>query len=615
MMRLRGQSGFTLVEVLASLLIFALVTIGVVPLMLATLRGSSLSRAATVGKNVAVEAMERVRGLPLYVSYASEPSRVDVLDLYFPDQDGVQPDGVTYRVNCPAAGPPACLLDLPDNYALTFDSTFVEQVPGSNPEQYQAVPPPDAYSWADEDADSPPENLLQMTITARWTYAGQPRTYSLTSLISNRPFGQREGEAQAAITYGIQARTAYQPTPTQVGFLTATGGAAVESAIELRRVPRASQAVTAAQLNLEDATGAPLLACGTGSEACTVQGAGASAAAPGPDPAIPTVVGPISIAAATSSYPNIAGIDSTGVSSLEAEAAVAPAASGGFSFFHGSATDDFWVDQPASARSSLLQLDPAQRLLSLRSVATSALRGETSAVSDADSVSSASSVSFPELRLLPTSFIPDRTFGGAVIVIQNFTVSVACEADTSSATDPTGSISYSGTLRYWVDPVDDGVVGGAYSPPVTFTQASDVLAGLAGTRRLVYDNPVEDKDNSFDVYLFPIPDHGHARNLAIPLGGHVADSPGSACPSRAGHCGYLARMSNLVPPPPTVDYPTSDIAADGVGERVTIDASGILQIRTHSIRTPQRVAQPPENAVSPISISVGAVRCVAEDLR
>ncbi len=91
----RGGSdqGFSLVEVLAAMSVFGIITLGTVPLVLTSLKGAALSRSYTVGKNLAVQAMERARGLPYYVdfptqkAYASDtgaPRKVDLLDMYYP---------------------------------------------------------------------------------------------------------------------------------------------------------------------------------------------------------------------------------------------------------------------------------------------------------------------------------------------------------------------------------------------------------------------------------------------------------------------------------------------------------------------------------------------------
>jgi prepilin-type N-terminal cleavage/methylation domain-containing protein len=112
---LRSSKGMSLVEVLVALLVFTIVTLGVIPLLASSIRGSNTSRAGTVGKNIVVEAMERARGLPFYVSHAADASDVDLLDFYYPSSAGAS--GGVYTVNCPSGTTdPACPGDIPDDY-------------------------------------------------------------------------------------------------------------------------------------------------------------------------------------------------------------------------------------------------------------------------------------------------------------------------------------------------------------------------------------------------------------------------------------------------------------------------------------------------------------------
>ncbi len=86
--RANGQRGFTLIEVMAALVVFSLMTLGIVPLLLSSMKGSELSQSYAIGKNLAVEAMERVRGLPYYVKFDTQKDGrpIDLLDLYYPSR-------------------------------------------------------------------------------------------------------------------------------------------------------------------------------------------------------------------------------------------------------------------------------------------------------------------------------------------------------------------------------------------------------------------------------------------------------------------------------------------------------------------------------------------------
>ncbi len=146
-MRRREERGFTLVETLAALMIFSIVTLGTTPLLLSSMRGATLSGTFTVGKNLASEAMERVRGFPFFesVKNLTNPPRRDVLDLYFPDRvAGPSGSGFTggnaYVTLCtstsklPAASAgQACPPRVPAGFTLRYDAQFVNPGPAPAP--------------------------------------------------------------------------------------------------------------------------------------------------------------------------------------------------------------------------------------------------------------------------------------------------------------------------------------------------------------------------------------------------------------------------------------------------------------------------------------------------
>jgi Tfp pilus assembly protein PilV len=80
---------------MAALGVFAVVTLGVVPLLGSAIKASSASRAETVAQEAARNVMERIQGTKWYVSYdAKANKRVDILDLYYSHaQSGYPRDG------------------------------------------------------------------------------------------------------------------------------------------------------------------------------------------------------------------------------------------------------------------------------------------------------------------------------------------------------------------------------------------------------------------------------------------------------------------------------------------------------------------------------------------
>lgn len=519
-MLIRSSRGFTLIETLAALMVFTIVTLGVIPLLTASLRGTNLSRSHNVAKNLAVRAMERVRGLPYYLAYETQPTLgagkvdVDVLDIYHPTPTNPS------TIVCPAAGPPACPADIPDGYTLTFVATFVSS---------DGVTPvtDSSYDSNVANADNPPSDLMRMQIRVEWaTVGGLARTFALNTLVGDRAFGRLKTKGTAQIDYGIRVGTSFVGTtaggPVR-SDLTALGGVS-DSTIELRTNGAADQAVQAADLTLLHADDGSVLASGSG--------AVADAHAP-PSSTVPDISAtPLTVTA--EGVGDVAGIDTTeaGDPDPEGDIAVAvenelPAAKGGFDFrIGGSGILDFWVDNPQVDRAAnpdeTLHLLSGAKLVSIQDVdnptdidvASGSVSGSTSSYADdeASGVHSVVRMDIESFRLLPTDFIGavDNTYGGAVIAVDEFTARLTCDAyaDTAAGTGDS-AIEWSASLYFWDADAgsdnedEDEDPNGAYRRiDLSGTGATpNSLAdfGPGGTNPLVYRHPV---DPTKDIYLF-----------------------------------------------------------------------------------------------------------------
>ena len=153
--RKRTEHGFTLIEVLAALLVFSLITLGIVPLLATSMKAASLARTGTVAKNAGLKAMEHARDLPYYISYAAQNKRVDLLDMYFPgittlnaNQTYTGTPSYTFTTRCLSGSTvPGCPQDLPAGYTVTYVSQFVKPVDaGTNTVSYTPVAPAAGYS-------------------------------------------------------------------------------------------------------------------------------------------------------------------------------------------------------------------------------------------------------------------------------------------------------------------------------------------------------------------------------------------------------------------------------------------------------------------------------------
>lgn len=579
------NGGFTLIETLASLLIFTVVTIGLVPLILGSLRGTNLARSTTIGRNVASKAMERMRGLPFYVAYSTQSRKVDVLDYYFPRASGSGFDASenTYTVTCTGPGSGACPDSLPVGYTLEFRSAFVDRSgsPGSpaNPETYPVATPSGSYAWDSPGNDGPQSQLLRVEVTARWSLLGQARSVNLTTLFSDRPFGGLQAQSSAVSTYAVRVLTGFVEGSGSIEEDVIALGGIAQAEAAARRLSDSSQTMRAAQLRLVDATPAgevdlvdPPISGAVADVAAPPQANATSSSAP---------------AATLNSlnFGDVAGIRATGTSSVQASAgAGTPTASGAWSFLPGTNTElDFWVDNPRAA--SVYRLG-AEKLLSLRTRGSNTLRGTTSAQVNAagGGAQASTTAAFNDLRLFPTSFISDTSYGRAVVAVDGFQAETRCLANTTGAS---ASATYSATVRYWVDSSEDDIPSGSYvSVVLNVSSATRVPNALRALRQSWTTSPssvplvFDSTEDAEDVYLFPV-SHTPATD------GHSHD-----------HAGYLTDWSsdgNLV---------TSMLQG---GRIVSSDIDNAIVLIT-SPTTPTV----PQTA---FTVSVGNIGCTAEERR
>ena len=241
-----SQLGLTLVETMVSITIFAMMTIGIVPLLGVAMRGGAQARTESVGRNVAAKALERLRGLQYHVAYSSTPRRVDLLDHFFPattpayslpgSPTGYDASTKTFITTCDAGSTaPACKAlpggsEIPAGYTITIRATFRDLTSPTT-----AVAVPADYVWnAAADKDVPPSKLMEVSVEALWTVGASPKRFALMSYLGDRP---RVGPAssgggppppppppagetpetiklrsEARIDYAVEATTTYQDT-------------------------------------------------------------------------------------------------------------------------------------------------------------------------------------------------------------------------------------------------------------------------------------------------------------------------------------------------------------------------------------------------------------------
>jgi prepilin-type N-terminal cleavage/methylation domain-containing protein len=571
-LRTNSQAGFTVIEVMAALVVFSLLTLGLTPLLLSSIKGSALSQSYTVGKNFALETMERVRGLPYYVSNATQ--KVDVLDLYYPSYVA----GGTYTTVCTSetTAVAACPKNVPDDYSVTFDATFVEPDGDITAETYSMVLPPTTYRWDSATADLPRSQILEFRVTVNWTHGGDTKSSSLRTLISDRKFGESKLRGDVAIDYGIEVQTGYVDPAGSSSVLTATAGKA-DSLIESKTITTSQQTARSTELRLSEV---PPDATAIGADIDFREGAkGVFHAPPNTSPA------DTSLAAQSLTHPNldpqaiVASFESTAAKNLDVGVTnELPFANGDFAVGNpGSDSDDLWVAPQVSIDAAAdLHLNTSRPMFIMKHSGSEVMTGGSDAVATAlnsmdRKVLATGEVSFKNLRLLPTDFVSSTGTERAVVVIDDFTASVSCKS-TADPTTAGASATWSATLRYWQDTTNNGSRDGSYATKLLSGAASlDLLADVRATGNpLVYDGLTPDED----VYLFEDP--------------------------AAGKVGYLNDWGSLF------NASSTGVTEDAAGKVTTAGIDGALSIKTAAHGTI------PESA---LSVNLGKLSCEAVDRR
>lgn len=206
--RVASDRGFTLIEVMVALSVFAVVAVAALPLLVVGLKASGKARVETLAKDLSQLRLERLRNLPFQVDRQNGPF-VDLLDRYATNATGVvsasgepdctgiylpssagtagAPSGPAYRVTCAS---------LPE--AAGFQQvTYVQFL------QRTGVPitPPAIYDSQVVGRDSAPSKLVGVTVLTTWNRAGQKgslRTYTeMADARSNRPLITTQAQAVA----------------------------------------------------------------------------------------------------------------------------------------------------------------------------------------------------------------------------------------------------------------------------------------------------------------------------------------------------------------------------------------------------------------------------------
>jgi prepilin-type N-terminal cleavage/methylation domain-containing protein len=185
-LRSRDEAGFSLVEILVSIVIAGLVAAAVLPLLLSGQMAGNLAKAETQAKGLAQERLEQIRNYPFYVAFDSGDYS-DVLDVFFRDASSPVADAtVTGRNPCARRGYVAAtssyLCELAPStvgglsYRQRVETTFLSSA-------NSVITPNSMYKSYQSLTDAPASGLLGVVVTTQWDVGAKSKSYVLRSSI------------------------------------------------------------------------------------------------------------------------------------------------------------------------------------------------------------------------------------------------------------------------------------------------------------------------------------------------------------------------------------------------------------------------------------------------
>lgn len=202
-LRLKGEAGLTLVEIMVAMMIFLVVSAGIAGTFITGLKATVQARQATMGKAEAQEQIEEMRSRIFFIPYSTSSeigttSDVDLLDRYYPDMvTSPTTDGWGWsRWYTETAGDAYYTTESPaDSRGIirTVEVRFVDN-------DGDVVVPSSSYDTNESGSDTPPSNLVEVSVTTSWQGQNGENSFELDSLISAtgqtvQGAGDAEGEA------------------------------------------------------------------------------------------------------------------------------------------------------------------------------------------------------------------------------------------------------------------------------------------------------------------------------------------------------------------------------------------------------------------------------------
>lgn len=467
----RGEDGFTLVEVMAAMVVFALVATGVTAMFASGLRASLLTKMDTTAKNLSQQRFESIRNLPFHIDQvAAGTNPPDLLDTYYVSSSGSVGRGTQGFVPNGATR----WTDDGDPATGSFYRYVQTELPGFPKfKQYVATQflddsgnpyNPTSFNALVTGFDTPPTMTVGVSVTTLWA-AGKlnrvSRTYS--QITPGRP-----SEPKALLQSALTA-------------LRLTGGVAAGRTVSVDLATLSadgslSQTVSAAQA----LRGATLTLSG----GAAVNGAVSSVKAPPNSGTVGTSASARSLVEDGLTWATVGSTRTSAVSASSSTGQVllsssaSPARADVLGSGLGANIATFTVDdsgvEPLSLLGTHAFVADAGCGGSCSNVGVSGYSSTTKSGLSYTSGTSASATVRGTLALLPTTFAP-----GGLIRMTLTSATVSCRITHNAGSSPTAAadVTYAGTVSYWA-PFEAGNIAGYVTVNVSSSDVATPLTNM-----------------------------------------------------------------------------------------------------------------------------------------
>jgi len=182
-----------MVEVIVAIALLGIFSAAAAPLLISALRASVVAKLDTTAKNLSQERFELMRNLPFRIAYdATSPTSKDLLDSYYPNRAApsggfTTPGYVTTqarRTGEPTAGPFYRTV-VTQTLADTLYTQYIA-VQFLVPTTRAPIAPPTGYNTSSIN-DSPPSNLVGITVVTEWRAGNLSKRYTVFSELGDVP--------------------------------------------------------------------------------------------------------------------------------------------------------------------------------------------------------------------------------------------------------------------------------------------------------------------------------------------------------------------------------------------------------------------------------------------